>query len=86
MYEIFISYDADMAKKMAYIKIPNTHETIINNVLIFLHVFKKQISPSKCLRKLFFFSEYNSVQILQVVSLNVWDLFAIKPFCVKCKY
>lgn len=41
MYEIFISYDADMAKKMAYIKIPNTHETIINNVLIFLHVFKK---------------------------------------------
>lgn len=70
---------------MVYLTIPNTCEILINDVPIFLGVYKSKLALQNVLES-FFFSEYNSIHILHVASLNVEDVFAIKPFCVKCKY
>lgn len=71
---------------MFHINIPNTYEAIINDVLIFLDVYKSKLALQSVLESFFIFSEYNCIHTLKVASLNMWEIFAIKPSYVKCKY
>lgn len=70
---------------MFHINIPNTYEAIVNDVLIFLDVYKSKLALQS-VSESFLSSEYNCIHTLKVASLNIWEIFAIKPSYVKCKY
>lgn len=65
---------------MFHINIPNTYEAIVNDVLIFLDVYKQELALQSVSESLT--SEYNCIHTLKVASLNIWEMLPLNlPIC-----